>query len=78
MLPALALIVLAASGLVLATSWTLDYSNAILAIAWAVTVIAGITVVVTGWRDARRTGHGYLRSVSRSMRRLGRFTIDVF
>ena len=77
-IPAFALLLLAASGLVLATSWVVGYSASVLAAAWAVAVVALITVAVSGWREARRLGIGYLGSLSASMKRLGRFAVDFF
>lgn len=77
-LPALALVLLAASGLVLATSWTVDYPTVVLATCWAIAVGALITVGVTGWRDTRQTGVGFLPGLGLSLKRLGRFVIDFF
>lgn len=77
-IPALALLLLAASGLVLATSWFIEYPASVLALAWAVAVVALITVALSGWREARRTGINYLGSLGASMKRLGRFAVDFF
>lgn len=77
-LPALALVLLAASGLVLASSWFIDYPTLVLGVAGAVALVAAITVAVSGWREARRTGVSYLGSFAASMKRLGRFARDFF
>ncbi|MFC7490214.1 MULTISPECIES: hypothetical protein [unclassified Knoellia] len=76
LLPAAALVVLAASGLVLVSSSFIDYPTPILVVAAGVALVAGITVAVSGWREARRTGVGYLGSLAASMKRLGRFARD--
>lgn len=78
LIPALALVLVAASGLVLASSWFVGYSAAVLTVAWGVAIVALITVAVSGWREARRTGIGYLGSLSASLKRLGRFALDFF
>lgn len=77
-IPALALVLLAASGLVLASSWFIGYSASVLAAAWAVAIVALITVAVSGWREARPMGIGYFGSLGASMKRLGRFAVDFF
>ena len=78
MLLALALLLLAASSLVLATSWTIGYPAVVLATGWTVAVIALITVGVTAWRDTRSTGVGFLPALGSSLKRVGRFVIDFF
>lgn len=77
-LPALALLLLAASGFGLATSWTVGYPTVVFAAGWTVAVIALITVGVTGWQDTRRTGVGFMPGLGSSLKRLGRFVIDFF
>lgn len=76
--PALALVLLAASGLVLASSWLIGYSTPVLTAAWVVAITAAVTVVASGWREARKMGIGYLGSLRASMKRLGRFAVDFF
>jgi hypothetical protein len=76
--PALALFVLAASGLVLASTWFVEYPVPVLAAAWAIAIAAATTVVASAWREARRHGLGYLRSIGASLRQLGRFVMDFF
>ena len=76
--PALALVLLAGSGLLLASSWFIGYSAPVLSTAWGVAITAAITVVTSGWREARRMGIGYLGSLGASMKRLGRFAVDFF
>lgn len=75
-LPALALVLLVGSGLVLATSWFVDYSAPVLVVAACVALVAVITVAVSGWREARRMGVGYLGSLAASMKRPWRFALD--
>lgn len=77
-LPALALVLLAASGIVFATSWFIDYSTPVLVLSGGVAFVAAIAVAVTGWRGARRTGVGCLASLAASVKRLGRFGRDFF
>lgn len=76
-LPALALVLLAASGVLLATSWFIDYSTPVLVVA-GVALVAAITVAMSGWREARRMGVGYLGSLAASIKRFGRFARDFF
>lgn len=76
LLPAVALVLLAVSGLVLASSWFIDYPTPVLVVAGVVALVAAITVAVSGWREARRSGVGYLGSLAASMKRLGRFLRD--
>jgi hypothetical protein len=76
--PAVALVLLAASGLVLATSWFVDYPAPVLVAAAGVALVAAITVAVSGWLEARRTGTGYVGSLAASLKRLGRFAVDFF
>lgn len=77
-LPGLALVLLAASGLVLAFSWFTDYPASVLAVAWVVGIVALITAAASGWREGQRTGMGYTRSLGASMKSLGRFAVDFF
>ncbi|WP_353951500.1 hypothetical protein V6K52_01500 [Knoellia sp. S7-12] len=77
-LPGLALVLLAASGLVLASSWLTDYPASVLVVAWGVGIVALITAAASGWREGQRTGIGYIRSLGASLKRLGRFALDFF
>lgn len=77
-LPAVALVLLAASGLVLASSWFVDYPAPVLAAAAGVALVAAITVAVSGWLEAQRTGIGYLGSLAASLKRVSRFAVDFF
>lgn len=76
LLPAVALVLLAASGLVLASSWVIDYPTPVPVVAAVVALVAAITVAVSGWRQARRTGLDYIGSLAVSMKGLGRFARD--
>lgn len=77
-LPGLAIVVLAVSGLVLASSWFTDYPAFVLAVVWVVGIVALITAAASGWREGQRTGIGFIRSLGASMKQVGRFALDFF
>ena len=78
LLPAAALLVLFAAGVVLALSWTVTFPGAVLATAWMVAVLASAVVIGSAFREARADGIGVLAAMGRSIRALGRFVLWFF
>lgn len=75
---AAAVLALFASGLVIATSWVWRYPGAVELGAWLVALGAIIVVVVSAFRESRRTGDGLHRAIGRSLRALGQFVFWYF
>jgi hypothetical protein len=72
------LVALLAAGLVLATSWLVSYSVAVLFTAWLI-ALAGMTfVLVAAFREARATGRSFFGAIGRSFKALGQFILAFF
>lgn len=72
------LVVLFASGIVIALDGVVHVAEPVVVAALIVAVLAALTVVGAVWARSRRRGLGLLRSVGRSARALGRFIVDFF
>jgi hypothetical protein len=75
---AIAWLGLAVAGVVLATSWLIEYPDAILGLAWVVALLALVAVVVTGWRHSRSSGDSIVVALGKSLRSAGRFVFNFF
>jgi hypothetical protein len=69
---------LLAAGLVLATSFLIEYPAAILDIAWLIGLAGMTTVMVSAWQRSRATGAGVLTSLRASLKAAWRFVLDFF
>ena len=72
---ALGIVVLIGAGIVLSSSWFVDFPPTVLGAAWLVALVAMVTVTVVGWRGARRAGVGFLASIKAALRSLGQFIL---
>ena len=51
----------------------IDFPHDVVAIAWAVAVVASAVIVISTFHEARRTGSGFFAALGRSLETLGRF-----
>ena len=75
---ALGIVVLLSAGIVLSSSWFIDFPPTVLSAAWLVALVAAVTVTVVGWRGARRAGVGFFASIKAALRSLGQFIYFFF
>jgi len=74
----LGLTVLIAAGIVIALGGVLVVPGPIVGLALLVALVAAVTVAGATWAESRRRGIGWVRSIGRSLRALGRFVFDFF
>ena len=74
----LGLTVLFAAGIVIALDGVFDVPGPVVELALLVALAAAVTVVGATWAESRRLGIGWVRSLGRSLRALGRFVLDFF
>ncbi|MDY7541333.1 MULTISPECIES: hypothetical protein [unclassified Cryobacterium] len=74
----LGLTVLLAAGIVIALDGVVRMPGPIVEVALLVALAAAVTVVGATWVESRRRGIGWVRSLGRSLRALGRFVFDFF
>lgn len=72
------LLALFAAGIVLATSFMVDYPVPVLAAAWLVALMGLLTTVLSAWRTSRATGARWSSSFGRTLKAAGRFIFDFF
>lgn len=73
-----ALFALFAAGLILATSFLVDYPVPVLAAAWLIALAGLLTVTVLTWRTSRSMGASWSRTVGQTLKAAGRFIRDFF
>ncbi|MDF2146866.1 hypothetical protein [Knoellia sp. p5-6-4] len=69
---------LLAAGLVLATSFLVDYPGVLVYIALLIALEGMTTVVASAWQRSRATGRGVLASLGPSLKPAWRFVLDFF
>jgi hypothetical protein len=74
----LALVVLAASGIVLALSWAVPFPDVVLNVAWLVAFIAMTAVFGFAFRHSRISGSGFGTALADSFKALGKFIYAFF
>jgi hypothetical protein len=67
-----------AAGIILATSFLVDYPDPVLNAAWLVALAGLAIVMVSAWRQSRSQGGNYLSTLGRTLKAAGRFVIDFF
>lgn len=73
-----ALLALCAAGIVLATSFMVDYPDPVLMAAWLI-AMAGLLIVISSvWRTSRSSGAGWPSTLGRTLKAAGRFILDFF
>ena len=72
------LVVLFASGIVIAIDGVVDVPVPAVEVALLVALVAALAVVGATWAESRRRGFGPVRSLGRSLRALGGFILDFF
>jgi hypothetical protein len=73
-----ALLALLAAGIVLATSFMVDYPDPVLAAAWLIGLAGLLTVMISAWRTSRSTGASWSSTLGRTLKAAGQFIIDFF
>jgi len=74
----LGLVVLFSAGIVIALDGVVRLPGPIVEVALLVAVAAAVAVAGATWAKSRRRGIGWVRSLGRSLRALGRFVFDFF
>ncbi|QGN59199.1 hypothetical protein [Nostocoides sp. HKS02] len=73
-----ALVALCAEGIVLATSFMVDYPDPVLTAAWLIALAGLLIVMVSVWRTSRSSGASWLSTLGRTLKAAGRFILDFF
>lgn len=72
------LAVLFVSGIVIALDGVIHVPDLVVVATLVVALVAALAVVGVVWAESRGRGLGFLRSLGRSLRALGRFFLDFF
>lgn len=72
------LLALGAAGAVLATSFMVDYPDAVLTAAWLIALTGLLTVMVSVWRTSRSSGASWFSTLVRTLKAAGRFIFEFF
>lgn len=72
------LLALFAAGIVLATSFAVDYPSPVLTAAWLVALFGLLIVIVSAWRGSRATGARWSSALGRTLKAAGQFIFDFF
>jgi len=78
LLSAAGLVAPLAAGMALASSWFVTFPAVVLLAAWLIAFAAMATVIDYALRESRAAGIGFLASIGRSFKALGRFIFWFF